>query len=439
MSAYSDVIERVYSLQKFGIKLGLTNMENLMDRLDHPERKLKSILIAGTNGKGSTGAMVCSILSEAGYRVGFYTSPHLVSFRERIRIGKELISKSEVVSLAESVAHSLKWDLPNQSQPPPATATYFEFVTAMALLYFVQKGVDLAVMEVGMGGRLDATNITSPLLSVITMIDYDHTEYLGKTLAEIASEKAGIIRESGLAIVSRQKSEARNIILKICQKIRANVYISPLNFHGKRISYKPGGQFFDFWSPDLILKELPLNLPGRFQIENASTAIQTCLKLKDLGFPFSLSHLANGLNKVKWEGRLEFVESDPRILLDGAHNRAGARELARFLRTRFSAKRKILILGIMADKDLNGMLKYLVPLADELILTKAKIDRAADPQYLRHLLPFMPQKIVIIPNIPEAIAYAKKEASETDLICITGSLFTVGEARQVLYQLEGDN
>lgn len=438
MLTYADTIERIYSLQKFGIKFGLSNMENLMERLNHPEKRLKSILIAGTNGKGSTGAMVTSILSGAGYRVGFYTSPHLVSFRERIRIGEELIPKSQVVSLAELLAASLNWKLTNPVEPPPSTITYFELVTAMALLYFSQNQVDLAVMEVGMGGRLDATNITTPLISVITMIDYDHTEYLGKTLAEIASEKAGIIRESGLVIVSRQKREARNAILEACQRLHASLYISPLNFHGRLRSFEPSGQSFDFWSPGLLLKALPLNLSGRFQVENASTALQTCLKLKELGFHIDIHDFIKGLKSVKWEGRLEFVESDPRILLDGAHNPAGARELARYLRTRFPERRKILILGIMADKDVRNILNSLVPLADELVLTKAKIERAADPQYLRHCLSVIPEKVTVIPDISEAITYARKEAGEKDLICVTGSLFTVGEARQTLFRLEGD-
>jgi dihydrofolate synthase/folylpolyglutamate synthase len=418
---YKQTINKLYGLQKFGIKLGLSSTQNLLQRLGNPQNDLKIVHLAGSNGKGSVGAHILSVLREAGYRVGFYTSPHLVSFRERFRINNDLITKKDVVRLADTV-----WDVCDHREPP----TFFEFVTAMAFLYFKERQVDLAVMETGLGGRLDATNVAQPVVGVITNISLEHTEYLGPTLAHVAREKAGIIKP-GMAVVTGEK---RKNILEIfkaaCRRNRAKLFILGRDFKVRRTREN----HFNYDGPRTGLKNLETKLVGPHQASNAALAITVVNLLAEHGLIVTESDVRQGLKTVDWPGRAEKIPGGPGkpdLLLDGAHNPGAARVLAKALASH-TYRRLHMVLGIMADKDMNGIMKPLIPLADRLYLTRPVYERAAAPEVLADLARGYNGPVEVIQKLPQAIEKARADAGPDDLVVVTGSLFTVGEAREYL-------
>lgn len=429
MTTYTQALDYIYDLTKYGVKLGLKNINYLLYLLGEPHKKLKIIHVAGTNGKGSTCSLISSILQSDGYKVGLYTSPHLVDFTERIKINNKSINREKVSELLERIKPSIEKVANTPSYGHP---TFFEVITSMAFLYLHEEQIDFLVLEVGLGGRLDATNVCEPLISVITHIDYDHMDKLGNSIEEIAREKGGIIKPEGIVISSKQYEEAYNEIKKIADEKNSLVYST-----GREISYEIvksdiNGVIFDLKGIYHNYKNLHTPLLGRHQAGNATTAIAATEALKIRGVNISEKAIRVGLEKVKWTGRLEIIQNNPTLILDGAHNPSGIRVVRETLKEIFSYHRLILVLAIFADKDYKKMIQIIAPKADLIIATKAKSPRAAPPQEIaKEAAQYIDQnKIIITENIPQAINCALSNSKEDDLICITGSLYTVGEAKR---------
>lgn len=417
--AYDQALSYLYGLQKFGMKFGLSKTENLLQAFGHPQDRYPLIHIAGTNGKGSVAAMTASIFSRAGYRVGLYTSPHLVDFRERFQINGRLIPPGLTLELIREVQERT-----NPEEPP----TFFEFVTAMAFIYFAREKVDLAIIEVGLGGRLDATNVIRPRVTAITTLGLEHQEYLGSTLRQITWEKGGIIKPGTPLVTGVTQPAAREVIRRLCREQGAPLYVAGRDFHTRRIA---GGRFH-YTGFGKEFKGLRNTLLGPHQVKNAGLAL-SLIHLWPLGDKaISEDHIREGLIQVHWPGRLEILHEKPRIILDGAHNPAAMKVLAGSLSEVRPAKRVLLVIGIMQDKDIPAILAPIVPLADRVFLTRAEYNRSADPERLRSLLVRDRGKCSVISALPQAIDQALIEAAEEDLILITGSLFVVGEARAYL-------
>jgi len=439
---YRETLAYLFGLQRFGIKLGLANITALLKRLGDPHNRLPAVHIAGSNGKGSTAAFLASLLRRAGYRVGLYSSPHLVDFSERIQVDGSPISTERVVHWTATIREAVEkmekegklWpgsalqSLPKDFDPRKATVTFFEFTTAMAFLHFREMKVDIAVLETGMGGRLDATNVIDPLLCLITSISPEHQQYLGNSLLKIAREKAGIIKPNRPLLTSASQSRVESLLREKCQELNAAFYVLGKDFSGKELD----PQVMDFQGRSHRWEELRLGLAGSHQVVNASLALAAMEVLMESGYPAEERQLRQGLVAVRWPGRLELVGEHPRILLDGAHNPGATKALREALRAGFPRRRLILILGIMSDKEIRRMMADLVPLADRLILTQPKMDRAASLETLRSQASPFQKPMMEVAEVSDALRQALAEAGEDDLILVTGSLFTVGEARVYL-------
>jgi len=418
-NGYQRSLDYLYGLEKFGMIFGLTKIEEILEAVGNPHREIQAIHVGGTNGKGSTAAIIASILRKEGYRVGLYTSPHLIRFTERMKVNEKEIEKEEVADLTEWMRQRIE----TAGVAPPFT--FFDFTTAMVFLYFKQKMVDLAVLEVGLGGRLDSTNVIDPLLSIITNIGKDHEDVLGKGVLRIAREKAGIIKESRPLITAATQAQVLRLFSKICREKKA-----PFFRVGKEFRYVLAGEgSFSYEGLHRKLWGLSLNLRGSHQIINATTALGAMEILDDLGYRVSNDAMTEGLKEVDWPGRLEVVCSSPRVLLDGAHNPDGALSLKESLEKDFQYHHLVLLIGIMKDKDAHSILHSLSPLADHIIFTRPGTDRAASPALLRKALGRNGKKAEVIEDFRKAIDRGLSLTSEEDILCITGSLYTVGEAR----------
>jgi dihydrofolate synthase/folylpolyglutamate synthase len=403
---YPDSVRFLYALgnEIKTAKLGLDRIRAVLSALDNPQNTFQSIHVAGTNGKGSTCAMIDAGLRTAGIRSGLFTSPHLIEPTERIVIDGMPVTPRQFERAFDAV-HQIAGEINLDFHP-----TYFETVTAMGFWLFREMGVETAVVETGLGGRLDATNILGPILTVITPIDFDHESYLGGTIELIAAEKAGILKSGVPAIFARQRPEAQSVLdqraaeLKIPVKRTAQFLVRDLHVTAR------GSEFSGIKCP----------LAGEHQVENAIAAV---LALESLGVS------PQGIENAVWPGRLEQISPNPDIILDGAHNPAGARALARYLE-RFYANRKIwMIYGAMRDKAVDEIAGILFPLASELILTAPDNARALRPEAVREVA----GRGQISPDISAALDRVRAGASEDDVIIITGSLFLVGEARSLSY------
>jgi dihydrofolate synthase/folylpolyglutamate synthase len=464
---YDQALSYLYNLQKFGIKFGLSKTENLLKAFGNPHRRLHCLHIAGSNGKGSVAAMLASVYRQAGYRVGLFTSPHLIDFRERFQINGRLISKARTLKLIREIKAKA-----DQEEPP----TFFEFVTAMALLWFDREEVDLAIMETGLGGRLDATNIIKPLVSIITNISLEHQDYLGKTLEKIAREKAGIIKKGVPLITGVEQRKVQEQFEVICRERKAPLFLAGRDFQTRRqgqgrFSYfgfradrlcrsfeeasggsrysdfgmqkpreqfgvqssefgvkKKGGRLLQSAIRNPQLKGIELALYGDHQIKNAGLALAAIDTLQKK-YPAAEADIRRGLREVHWPGRLEVLSERPYVVLDGAHNPGAMNILVESLPRAFSYRKLLLVFGMMKDKNIRQTLQRIAPLADRIFLTRAEYDRSADPKDLLRFLEGHKPRPRLYPTIPSAIAQAIREAGQQDLILITGSLFIVGEAR----------
>jgi dihydrofolate synthase/folylpolyglutamate synthase len=412
---YQQSLDYLYRLEKFGMIFGLTQVEKILNAIGNPHKEIQAIHIGGTNGKGSTAAMMSSILQKEGYRVGLYTSPHLIRFTERIKVNGKEIEKEEVAALVGW----MRKEIEAAGITPPFT--FFDFTTAMALHYFKQKLVDLAILEVGLGGRLDSTNVVDPLISIITNIAKDHEDYLGRSILKIAREKAGIIKKGRPLITAATQPQVLRLFSKVCQEKGSPYYRVGKDFLYVRAEDREG--------LNRKLWGIHLNLKGFHQVINATTALGAMEVLEDLGYCVSTEAMVEGVREVDWPGRLEMVSSSPGVILDGAHNPAGALVLKESLEKEFQYQHLILLIGIMKDKDIRSMLHLLAPLADHIILTKPHTDRATPPVLLKKALGQNGKKAEIAEDLKEAIERGLSLTQKEDLLCITGSLYTVGEAR----------
>jgi dihydrofolate synthase / folylpolyglutamate synthase len=421
---YQTSLDFLNSLAFKGIKLGLDNIKKILYHLNDPHLKIPSIHIAGTNGKGSTAAYVESILRTSGFRVGLFTSPHLLDFSERIQIDRVPISKTDFASNVSEVKEAI--------QNLDAGTTYFEFATLLAFLYFFKEKPDWIVLEVGLGGRLDCTNVCNPEVSIISSISMDHQAYLGNTIESIAFEKASIIKNSGTVIAEKQEERVEKIILDFAKDQKASISFRDKDYFVARKEHNWRGQTFDFESSHGSFKSLKTPLLGLHQVFNAGMAIESILSLKKKGHSIKKEAISEGILNCQWEGRLEVVEKDPFLVLDSAHNIDSVKFLTKAISDHFQYKKCIIILGVMKDKDIEKMGLILLEFADKLILTKPNIERSADPVELKKVLSKMQKPIEIIEEIPYSVKIAKKLANPEDLICVTGSLFTIAEAKLFL-------
>jgi len=421
METYSETLQRIYNLRGGMIDLRLDRMEQALALFDHPEKNYPALHVAGTNGKGSTAAILHRVLSLAGYRTALYTSPHLVSFTERMRIGDDEIAQDEVIRLADEVRQL--------TEAGGVSLTFFEFVTVMAFVYFARQRVQVAVVEVGLGGRLDATNLVTPLVSLITTISKDHQAYLGPDELSIAREKGGIIKPGRPVVCGRLSVEVAKLLKQIAGERGSPAYFLGADF---RFLLKNGG-LFDYTGIKRNYSNLKLALRGRYQRANAAVALAT-LELARDRFPVREKVLREGLATVFWPGRLEVMLDRPMVLLDGAHNSEGAYALADELRELRQGRKIKLLFATMADKEWELMLRALAKAVDEVIFTRVDMERSAEPERLAESFSDL------IPN--RAIRDARvglqtllDESQEADVIVVAGSLYLLGEVCPMLRQI----
>ena len=423
---YEQTIDYLYRLQWHGIRLDLGPAERLLDAAGRPHERYRVIHVGGTNGKGSTAAMLASMLGAAGYSVGLYTSPHLIDFTERIRVDGRPIGRDQVVGLTED----LRAVLPADIEP-----TFFEFTTAMAFLAFARAAVDVAVVEVGMGGRLDATNVVRPLVSVVTNVDLDHQRYLGDTVGAIAREKAGIIKPGVPVVTGAAHPDALAVLAEVAAGRGSSLTVVGRDVRVTGLS----PALFAYEGVVERLDGLTCPLLGRHQMTNAATALAAIEHARDRGLFVPSDAIRRGLARVRWEGRLEVVKSRPLILVDGAHNPAGADALAEFLRAeraRRPGARLVVVFGILAEKDLRGIIDRVGPLADEVVLTESGYHRAASVEALRTAASSLTVPVRLVPDLARAVEETEARLAADDWCVVTGSLYTVGEVKAI-YQGSG--
>lgn len=418
---YDEAIAYIHETLKFGSKLGLHNIGMLLKLMGDPQKKLKFVHVAGTNGKGSTTAFISNILMEAGYRTGIYISPFIQRFTERIRIGNDEISREELADITVFVKAGVDKMLAMGENHP----TEFELVTAIAFEYFYRKGCEIVVLEVGLGGRFDSTNIIdTPEVAVITTIGYDHTDRLGKTLPEIAFEKAGIIKPGGDVVIYGQSREVEQVFEKACTERGANLYkidFSDLGLHEFNID----GQIFSFSG----YKNLKIGLLGKHQTHNAAVAVKATELLKTRGYNISEDNLRRGLSNTKWPGRLEVLSRNPVLIIDGAHNTEGAAVLRKALDEYFPGRPVTFIMGVLSDKDYKAMMKIVLPSCKRLFAVTTGSPRALPADTLAEAAMSYCKNVQISDTIERAVSRCMDTASADEIICAFGSLYYIGAVR----------
>lgn len=419
---YQSGLNFIYNRQHFGIKLGLHNISRLCDWLGQPQKKYGSIHVAGTNGKGSTSSYIARILMHSGYRVGILTSPHLADFRERIRVDDKKISKKEI---ALFVAQNRKLIIKSE-------ATFFEVTTALAFWYFARKKVDFAVLETGLGGRLDATNIITPLVSVITNISLEHTNLLGKTIYKIAGEKGGIIKPSVplIAGIEKNSGPAADRFSEICQDQK-----SPMTWLDKKkyhYTFAGGKDYLNISSGDLAGFRSELGLAGRHQAENGYVACLTAWELRRQGFKITKKSLASGLAANHWPGRFMTLRNNPRIIIDVAHNREGFAALTDTLKNHFPGQKFHFLIGMVEKKKGDKCLQMISPLAHSISLVPLKTFRSDDPYHLLSRIDLKKQPVIMYPTAQKGLNDLLENSSKSDILVIAGSHFIIGELAPIL-------
>ncbi|MFQ6012362.1 MAG: glutamate ligase domain-containing protein [Thermoplasmata archaeon] len=416
---YAESLTYLYGLERLGVRLGLDNALQLLGRLGNPHEAFPSVHVAGSKGKGSVCAFLDSILRTAGHRVGLYTSPHLVRFNERIRVDGEAISDGEVVRLTEVIRpHAEAMRAQGEAFQP----TFFEFTTALAFRYFQERGVDIAVVEVGMGGRLDATNVLRPLVGVITHIEREHTQYLGQTIRRIAEEKAGIVK-AGVPLWTVDQ-EALEVIARRCEEMGAPLHVVGRDIRLDRAANGLEGQRFTLFDGAARTYRIPLL--GTYQPENAALAYGALRSLEQQGWAVGRRALRAGFQATRWPARFEVVSHAPTVVLDATHTPDGARRLRESLEEVFPGRKTIVILGVLEDKDPQGIAVELAPAVQRLILTQPDTERAFPAQAAARAL--RQSKTSVVTSVAQAVATALREVQPHEVVLITGSLYTAGEA-----------
>ena len=447
---YGFVNYETMPMSRDAVHFDLRRMDELMERLGNPHRAARSVHVAGTKGKGSTAAMIASVLTAAGYTTGLNTSPHLYELRERIKVDGRFITEEELIALVERLRP--EFDTVRQ-QATYGELTTFEVLTALAFYYFGEKGADFQVMEVGLGGRLDATNIINPEVGVITAISYDHTEVLGNSLAEIATQKAGIIKSGGVVVTSPQPEDAARVIEKTAANRQARLVKVGTDITWEGVSFDLDWQLFEV-KGRLGNYRLSIPLLGRHQLENAATAVAALEVLVERGFHITKDSMAKGMAQVSWPGRFQILRRHPFIVADGAHNLDSIQQLKEALEQYFGlvAGRRlpgagardgvphidqaILVIGASFDKEIAGLVSELYPLFDKVIVTRSQHPRAVASATLVTEFAKHGVEAIVTDNVPAALSLALSLSGDNDLICVTGSLFVVGE---VIEQLDKES
>jgi dihydrofolate synthase/folylpolyglutamate synthase len=416
-----NAISYLNSLGLHRVNLSLDRIATILETFDNPHTKLTCIIIAGTNGKGSVAALVASILSTAGFKVGLYTSPHLVNISERIRVNGEEISLSDLSRLTMAIKGKASKVLAEQP-------TYFEVLTAVAFVFFHEKQVDYAVLEVGMGGRFDATNVANPIASVITNVYLDHTEYLGNNTDKIAYEKAGVIKH-GVPVVTGAAGSALRVISTVAEKKSARVLVMGRDFS----SNSENSAYFNYNGHSFNLIDLQLSLPGLYQVDNATLAIATIEVLYEhFGIDINEKSLRIGLSTATWEGRMETLRQDPPLILDGAHNPSASYALRSSLMHAYPETKFLFLIGMLADKDHENFLKELSPITEGMIITEAPSERHMPSEDLANVARRYVDSVRVIKNSEAAFIELKKHNSTP--ACVTGSLYLIGAVKKSMME-----
>ena len=418
MAAYDCVLQKALTLDRKGIFLGLNATQNALKVLHDPQKKFPSVLIAGTNGKGSTVAMLSFILKEAGYRVGTFISPHLLDIRERIQFDGKMVSKRDFLHAYEKIETTL--------QQNNLSLSFFEFMTVMFVWLCAIKKVDIAVVEVGLGGRLDATNVLDPLISIITTIGFDHKRFLGKTLKAIATEKAGIMRKHVPVILGVTQPHIKKHLKLLTKKKGTKSYFLGEDFFISREKKR-----FHFVSQNRKWSNVEISLLGQYQKGNVACVLQAIQLLQVAKWNISETALRNGLKKTRWPGRLEIVQNKPRVILDGAHNLPAMKALIASLKNDFSYHRLHIVFGVMADKDYRPMMERLLEISDSFHFVVPEVKRALTQEKLLKTFPEISKKIHVYAEVASTLPEVMKTSEPDDLICVTGSLYTVAEAKRL--------
>lgn len=430
---YKETMDFIKNLTKFGFNLGLERIRSLMERMGNPHNNLKIIHIGGTNGKGSTTAMLQAILQQAGYRAGMFISPHLHDYRERISINGRLIPPEDVVSGISEMRPFLEKMVEEGLEHP----TEFEVSTALALCYFAKEKPDYVLLEVGLGGAIDSTNIATPLVSVLTSIGMDHMDYLGPTIEQITRVKAGIIKQGVPVVTSAGQPESLKILEEYAGDKKAKLIRIGQDVRWEMIEGQ--ANCFTYHGLKETLPAIELSLLGEHQFANAATALAVCEVLRDdYGAEITTQALREGLKTVRWPGRLELISQNPKVLLDGAHNVDGIRSLVKALHTYAEGllrrKRLLLCLGMLRDKEIEEVVELIVPLADEIFVTKPDSPRAGEWEYVgRQAAKYLdPGRINFIEDPVQAACQGLKKLQPGDMLCVTGSLYMLAPVRKYL-------
>jgi len=421
MTEYQRTTSYLFKLERFGIKLGLDNINSLLDFLDHPHRKWQSIHIAGTNGKGSTAAMLESVFIDAGLKVGLYTSPHLVDFTERIRINRIPITKKDVIEFTNRMKPVIESIAPS----------FFEVATAMAFWYFDKENVDLAIVEVGMGGRLDSTNVIYPVATIINSIGYDHQYYLGRTIREIAREKAGILKKNVPCFTNNSDTEILEELEKRCVELRSRLYNVREN-----CVYKINKSDLEYTSFDLSFQGerfagLRLNLLGDYQVSNAALAIVTLLYLSE-EYKINEQNIRRGLAQVAWKGRIDYICREPNIIIDVSHNTSGIEETLTFLKRFFPKYRTVIITFLQEDKDFKEIGELLAYHAQEIYIIDLHHGKPVNPEIFQNTIQNLNECTKILTSFNSVLKLIKKDNDLNKLWLIIGSHYLAGEAYKKL-------
>ncbi len=419
-----QALEYLANLTRVGWKLGLNKIQSMLSELNNPHKRYFTIHVAGTNGKGSTSAMLESILRSAGYRTGLYTSPHLIYIGERIRCNGRAISRDDLISYIERLRPMIQ----------KYKCTFFEAMTAIAFLYFAECAVDVAVIEVGLGGRLDATNVIHPLLSIITRIDLDHTKQLGNDRKSIALEKAGIIKPGGLCLTHSHYEDVNQIFQDVCRKNCAEHIPLERLLEVRNVELTERLTTLDLAVNGSFFPQLKLSLIGEHQIQNAGLAVAAAMILNSKFFPIKIEDIYHGLIDVRWPGRLQLVAQRPKIVVDVGHNPDGVAQVAKSIQKIFRYDRLIVLFGVCKDKDYLTMIATLAPLADLFIATKAATSRALAPRTITTIASQYSNEVRQFRSSREAIGHALQAARPNDLILCIGSHYLVGEIINYLDQ-----
>lgn len=423
---YEETMKYITETAKFGSKLGLQRTERILQVLGDPHKKLKAVHIAGTNGKGSTTAMISKILLESGYRVGMYTSPYLEEFEERIQIDNRNIPRDDLCEIITKVSKAISQVVEEGFDHP----TEFEIITCAMFLYFFEQKVDFAVIEVGLGGRLDATNVIVPMLSVITSISYDHMHILGNTLGEIAFEKAGIIKEGVPVVLYPQEEES----LKVFERVSAEKKCKLIKIDRESVEYietEDIRQRIEVRT-EMDNYEVCLSLLGQHQLLNCAVAIRASEELMHHGVAIDKQHVLSALSKVKWHGRLEVMSKAPLVVIDGAHNIDGIRKLADSIDVHFKYRKLYLILGILADKQVEEMVSTIVPKAYNVIAVTPHSERAELAGRLKEIIEDYNPNCEAVESYEEAYNKAVSMCDKEDIVVISGSLYMIGDMRKII-------